>query len=120
MPRALGWAPSGVAAFPAAFIDPPCRRLFLRSRRFQLQHASSGWSTLGFKSYQQGRGSFEGTAQHGIWLDEEPPLDVYGECIIRTATTARVVLLTFTLLEGMSEVVIGFLPTEMRPGAEFE
>ena len=38
-----------------------------------------GWSTLGLKSYQQGRGSFEGTAKHFIWLDEEPPEDIYGE-----------------------------------------
>jgi phage terminase large subunit-like protein len=83
----------------------------------KVRHASGGWSTLGFKSYQQGRGSFEGTAQHGIWLDEEPPLDVYGECLIRTATTNGIVMLTFTPLEGISEVVIGFLPTEMRPDA---
>lgn len=80
----------------------------------KVRHTSGGWSTLGFKSYQQGRGSFEGTAQHGIWLDEEPPLDVYGECLIRTATTNGIVMLTFTPLEGMSEVVMGFLPEEMR------
>ena len=64
--------------------------------------------------------AFEGTAQRGIWLDEEPRLDVYGECIIRTATTDGIVMLMFTPLEGMGEVVIGFLPTEMRPGAELE
>ncbi len=46
----------------------------------KVRHVSGGWSTLGFKSYQQGRGSFEGTSQHGIWFDEEPPMDVYGEC----------------------------------------
>jgi len=45
---------------------------------------------------------------------EEPPLDVYGECIIRTATTNGIVMLTFTPLAGMSEVVMGFLPAEMR------
>ncbi len=66
-------------------------------------------------SCQQGRGSFEGTALHGIWLDEEPPLDVYGECLIRTATTDGIIMLTFTPLAGMSEVVMGFLPAELRP-----
>ncbi len=81
----------------------------------KVRHVSGGWSTLGFKSYQQGRGSFEGTSQHGIWLDEEPPLDVYGECLIRTATTDGIIMLTFTPLEGMSEVVMSFLPAEMRP-----
>ena len=84
----------------------------------KVRHASGGWSTLGLKSYQQGRGSFEGTSQHGIWLDEEPPLDVYGECLIRTATTNGIIMLTFTPLAGMSEVVMGFLPAEMRPQAD--
>ncbi len=77
-------------------------------------HVSGGWCTLGFKSYQQGRGSFEGTSQHGIWLDEEPPMDVYGECLIRTATTDGIIMLTFTPLAGLSEVVMGFLPAEMQ------
>ncbi len=45
----------------------------------KVRHVSGGLSILGFKAYKQGRGSFEGTAQHVIWLDEEPPLDVYGE-----------------------------------------
>jgi phage terminase large subunit-like protein len=71
---------------------------------------SGGWSKLGLKSYQQGRGAFEGTAQHVIWDDEEPPEDVYGEQIIRTATTGGIMMLTFTPLEGMSEVVQRFLP----------
>jgi phage terminase large subunit-like protein len=81
----------------------------------KVRHVSGGWSMLGLKSYQQGRGSFEGTAQHGIWLDEEPPMDIYGECIIRTATTNGIVMLTFTPLEGLSEVVLQFMPKEMRP-----
>lgn len=71
---------------------------------------TGGWSVLGLKSYQQGRGSFEGTEQDGIWLDEEPPLDVYGECLIRTATTDGLIYITFTPLEGMSETVMQFLP----------
>lgn len=76
----------------------------------RVRHVSGGWSTLGLKSYQQGRGAFEGTAQHGIWLDEEPPEDVYGECLIRTATTNGVIMITFTPLGGMSAVVQSFLP----------
>lgn len=76
----------------------------------KIKHVSGGWSTLGFKSYQQGRGSFEGTAQDLIWLDEEPPLDVYGECLIRTATTNGLIMLTFTPLEGISDTVMQFMP----------
>ena len=75
----------------------------------KIKHRSGGWSKLGLKSYQQGRGAFEGTAQHLIWDDEEPPLDVYGEQIIRTATTKGRLMLTFTPLQGHSEVVQQFL-----------
>ncbi|MBP2230812.1 phage terminase large subunit-like protein [Azospirillum agricola] len=80
----------------------------------KVRHVSGGWSVLGFKSFDQGRGAFEGTAQHVVWLDEEPPMDVYGEVLIRTATTRGIVMITFTPLEGMSEVVMQFLPSEMR------
>lgn len=81
----------------------------------KVRHASGGWSTLGMKSYEQGRGSFEGTSQHVIWLDEEAPMDVYGECLIRLMTTQGVLLLTFTPLEGMSETVLQFQLAADRP-----
>lgn len=78
-----------------------------------IRHESGGWSTLAFKSYDQGRRVFQGTAKHLIWLDEECPMDVYGECLIRTTTTAGILMLTFTPLLGMSEVVRSFLQPEM-------
>jgi len=81
----------------------------------RVKHVTGKWSYLAFKSYQQGRGSFEGVAQHGIWFDEEPPLDVYSEALIRTATTQGITMITFTPLEGMSETVLSFMPAEQRP-----
>lgn len=80
----------------------------------KIRHASGGWSVLGFKSYDQGRGAFEGTGQHVIWFDEEPPADVYGEALIRTATMKGLIYVTFTPLAGLSDVVMQFLPAEMR------
>lgn len=80
-----------------------------------IKHVSGGWSELGFKSYEQGRGAFEGTGKHVVWDDEEPPEDVYGEQLIRTATTGGIMILTFTPLEGMSKVVMSFLPADQRP-----
>lgn len=73
-----------------------------------VKHVSGGWSTLGFKSYDQGRGSFEGTAREVIWFDEEPPADVYAEALIRTGTTNGLTIITFTPLAGMSDVVLSF------------
>lgn len=77
-----------------------------------IRHVAGGVSTLGLKSYQQGRGAFEGTEQDLVWLDEEPPLDVYVECLVRTMTTDGLVMVTFTPLEGMSEVVMSFLESQ--------
>lgn len=80
-----------------------------------VKHVSGGWSSLALKSYDQGRKAFQGTGRHVIWLDEEPPMDVYGECLLRTATVDGIVMLTFTPLMGLSEVVLSFLPQEQRP-----
>jgi phage terminase large subunit-like protein len=82
----------------------------------KIRHVSGGWSTLGFKSYQQGRKSFQGTAQHVVWTDEEPAPDVYTEALTRTATTNGLLIATFTPLSGLTEVALSFMPKEMRPG----
>lgn len=83
-----------------------------------VKHVSGKFSELGLKSYQQGRGSFEGTERDGIWLDEEPPLEVYSECLIRTATTNGIVYITFTPLEGTTGTVMMFLEGEQEAKEE--
>ncbi|WP_227526420.1 terminase large subunit domain-containing protein [Psychrobacter sp. Marseille-P5312] len=75
----------------------------------KVKHASGGWSYIGLKSYQQGRGSFEGTAMHYIHLDEEPPEEVYTECLTRTATTRGLIYITFTPLMGVTPMVKNFI-----------
>jgi phage terminase large subunit-like protein len=75
-----------------------------------VRHASGGESRLTFKSYDQRREAFQGSEQDVIWLDEEPPLDVYTECLLRTMTNNGMTMLTFTPLMGMSETVMSFLP----------
>ena len=79
-----------------------------------IKHVSGGWSRLTFKSYADGRGAFEGTARHVIWLDEECPLDIYGECLIRTSivtgnSTGGIIMLTFTPLDGLTDTVRQFM-----------
>lgn len=76
----------------------------------RIRHASGGSSLLGFKSYDQGRKKFQGTAKDVIWLDEEPPADVYDECMVRLMTKDGLMLCTFTPLEGVSEIVLRFMP----------
>lgn len=66
---------------------------------------------IGMKSFQQGRISFEGLEKNIIWTDEESPLEIYNECLIRTMTVRNGrVISTFTPLLGMSDTAMQFLP----------
>jgi phage terminase large subunit-like protein len=96
----------------SAFRGEPSRRSGVAGAfdTISVQHVSGGVSTLGLKSYDQGRTKFQGTSKHLIWLDEEPPIDVYSECLTRTLDCDGIVLCTFTPLLGISEVVMKFLP----------
>jgi phage terminase large subunit-like protein len=71
---------------------------------------------VSFKSYEQGTDSFVGTAIDFIHLDEEPPLDVYTQCLMRTATTDGIILCTFTPIHSITEVVKMFLMPESYDG----
>lgn len=86
-----------------------------------IRHVTGGKSMLQFKSYDQGRRTFQGTKKDGVWLDEEPGIEVYEECLLRlTATTPGdengLMLCTFTPLLGLSKVALKFLP-ELAPDA---
>lgn len=74
-----------------------------------IRHSSGGQSVLGFKSYDQGREKFQGTARDLIHLDEEPDIAIYEECLTRTMTVAGHILLTMTPLKGMTEVCERFI-----------
>jgi phage terminase large subunit-like protein len=56
-----------------------------------------------------GREKFQGETLDWIWLDEEPPADIYTEALTRTNVGNGPVWLTFTPLQGVSEVVRRFL-----------
>jgi phage terminase large subunit-like protein len=81
----------------------------------RVKHTSGGYSYLVFKSYDQKRKAFEGTEQDVIWLDEECPADIYGECLIRTMTTGGCIMLTFTPLMGLTDVVLNFMNEGKMP-----
>lgn len=91
-------------------------------------HGAPCTSVLQFKAFNQGRLSFQGTSKHLIWLDEEPPEagdeapggggtpsgngDVVTECLLRTATTNGLLMLTLTPLRGLTT----FLETCLERG----
>ena len=75
----------------------------------QVRHKTGGVSTLTFKSYEEGREKFQSTSLDVIWCDEEPPMDVYTECLARIAATGGMIYITFTPLKGKSVVVTRFM-----------
>lgn len=79
-----------------------------------VRHVSGGVSNCSFKSYAEGRKNFQGTAKHVVHFDEEPPSDVYYEALLRTMIVpgceqGGIALVTFTPIEGWSEIIESFL-----------
>ena len=70
----------------------------------QVESLRGGVSVIGFKTCAQGREKFQGTSQDFIWFDEEPPEDIYLECIMRTIDSGGRVFGTMTPLKGLTWV----------------
>jgi phage terminase large subunit-like protein len=61
----------------------------------RVKHASGGYSTIALKSYISGRERFQGETVDIVWLDEEPSIEIYTECLTRTNIASGPVFLTF-------------------------
>lgn len=62
-------------------------------------------SICNFKSYEQGRSKFQGAGKRLIWFDEEPPHDIWEECVVRQeAGSSLDIILTMTPVKGMTWV----------------
>jgi phage terminase large subunit-like protein len=59
-------------------------------------------STMEFMSYDQDVDKFAGTSRHFMWFDEEPPEEIFNECLARLIDTAGNWWLTMTPLIDMS------------------
>ena len=75
----------------------------------RVRHVNGGVSVIGLKSYQRQRESFQGETLSWIWLDEEPPIDIYTECLTRTNVGSGPIWVTVTPLLGMSDTVSRFM-----------
>jgi len=95
----------GTGMLPAHTIRKVTWRAPDTADTLDIAHVSGGSSWLGFKTYDQRRESFQGTTLDFIWLDEEPPSDIYTECVLRTMTTDGCVYMTFTPLQGWTKLL---------------
>ena len=103
----------GTGLIPAAnIIGEPTKRSGVSGAMdtVRVRHKTGGVSQVGLKSFDQGRKKFQGTSKHLIWLDEECPEDVYDECLLRLMTLRGLMMLTFTPLDGLTPVVLRFMP----------
>ena len=68
--------------------------------QIKIKNVFGGISTLGFKSCDQGREKFQGSSLDFVWLDEEPPKDIYEECLMRVMDRRGDIFGTMTPLKG--------------------
>lgn len=85
---------------------------------FQVRHKSGGLSTCTMKTYEQGWQKWQGTAPHVVWMDEEPDdYKIFSESQTRILTSKGIVLVTFTPLSGLTELVLHFREGFARPNS---
>jgi phage terminase large subunit-like protein len=82
-----------------------------------VQHVSGRYSSVTLKTYMEGRESFQGAGIDFCWLDESVEPAIYDECLIRLMTTNGALILTFTPLQGLTEIVLRYLPGGKMVGA---
>ena len=61
-------------------------------------------SKIGFRNCEQGRERFQGVSLDYVWFDEEPPEDIYDECLLRLLDRGGIHWVTMTPLKGRSWV----------------
>lgn len=77
--------------------------------QFQVRHRTGGVSTCLLKTYEQGWQKWQGTAPHVVWMDEEPDnYKIFSEAQTRILTSSGIVMVTFTPLLGVTELVDHF------------
>ena len=72
--------------------------------RIVVKNAFGGKSYIIFKSCEEGRDKFQGASLDYVWFDEEPPKDIYDECVMRTIDKCGDIFGTMTPLKGLSFV----------------
>jgi phage terminase large subunit-like protein len=70
---------------------------------------------IGFKSVDQGRAKFQGTSKKLIWFDEEPPKEIYDECMMRTLDCQGHIIGTMTPLLGLTFVYDDIYLNDTKP-----
>lgn len=76
--------------------------------KIRIKHKDGFEAELCFKSYEQGRKNLQSEPVDIVVFDEEPPSDVYAECVARLSATDGFYYMAFTPLMGMTPLVHSF------------
>ena len=79
-----------------------------------IKHVSGGTSMLRFRYYAQDREAWQGPPVHWLWLDEEPPIDMYLEGIARLTAVKGRSIMTYTPIKGRSQVTLLYIDDDQR------
>jgi phage terminase large subunit-like protein len=82
---------------------------------FKVRHVSGAYSTVAFKSVEQGLLAFTGTAK-SIWIDEPVPTNIFTECLTRTMTGDNIMIVTATPITGMTDSILNFCNGDFKYG----
>lgn len=76
---------------------------------FKVRHVSGGLSECVLKTYEQGWQKWQGAAPDVVWPDEEPDdYMIFSEAQTRILTSGGILLVTFTPLLGLTDLVQHF------------
>lgn len=107
----------GTGAIPRNLIDFDTMerdggKIILAKIKHHKDGVFDGWSTIEFRSTQQGEHVLMGATVDYIWIDEEDPfksMEIYAQCVTRTATTGGLITITATPENGLTKLVDLFM-----------
>ena len=80
----------------------------------RIKHVSGGTSLLRFRYYAQDREAWQGPPVDWLWLDEEPPVDMYQEGLARLIAVKGRSIMTYTPIKGRSQVTLIYIDPDQR------
>ena len=79
----------------------------------RVKHVSGGTSLIRFRYYAQDRTAWQGPPVHWMWLDEEPPEDMYMEGMARLFGVSGKSFLSYTPILGRTQVTLRYMDPEL-------
>jgi len=106
----------GTGAIPKHTIVDKVRRAGIPNAISALiiKHKNGGNSKIAIQSYESGKDAWMGDNAHFIWLDEEPPSDIYSQALRAMVDLQGHLMMTFTPENGITEIVRQYMQ-DLKP-----